>query len=323
MIPNARKTTAFPIALILCITTVALAQSQSFDVNPTEDTFTREQAPTLTFGGSGAFHIAGAAAQNAAGNMQGAADAFVRFDTAAAAAFFNEQFGRNSWNLISATLTLDEVGSPQNGIFSRGVGTFNIIYLANDNWSEGDGKPSSQAQATGNELGFDAGLALLSDLADANLGSFQNTGANGNIIFELNTAFEFALDVASGGIVTLYFSATDANTGATFHSVNRGNAGEIPVLTLVAEPLVDDMMDDGDMMPDDDMMNNNIPDDNEPDDGMAGDDDVMDDDMTGEPMPDDMQPMLCAPGMGMVFVTLSVCLLSLRLHSRRRRLLRK
>ncbi len=328
----------FGLIMSCVLTATGLAQSESFTLTPTQDGFTREQAPTINLGGGGAIHVAGSAALNVTDEAQGVADAFIMFNAADAVAFFNAQFGDLNWDLTGVTLTLNEVGAPNNGIFSRGVGTFDILYVANDDWSEGPGRPSTQVEAESNQLSFTSGRALLNELADANLGSASNSGMDSASTYELDVAFELAVDVANGGDITLYLVATDVNTGATFRSANRADEAEHPMLTLTAEALVDDLpgdMDDGmggdDMMMDDmgdGMMDDGMGDDDDGDDGAGDDmmDDPMDDqgdDMMDDPTPDPMMPIMCGPMMGMGLVTLSLGLASLKLSSQRRRRLRK
>lgn len=196
---------------------VVPAQASGIALAPTQDTFGRAAEPGLTYGGAGGLSVSGPAAVNAAGEANGVFATWLMFDAAAAAAQFDAEFGAGNWSLASATLTVNEVGAPNNPIFNRGVGAFEVRYLADDDWAEGTGSANSPGTATGNQIGYGYGISLLGN-DDESLGTFTNLGTTGLRSLGLATTAGFGDDVLSGGLVSLYFTHVDDAVGFTFNS---------------------------------------------------------------------------------------------------------
>ena len=202
---------------------------------PVEDTFSREQAPTDTFGTGGALHVSGAMAINANGVQRGLADSWMRFDTSAAVSQFDAAYGMGNWTLDSIVLSVRENAAPTSDVFTRGVGDFGVAWIANDNWAQGTGASSSPGTASGNEIGWTYGQSILSG-ADRSLGVFSNAGANTRQDFGLALDPDFVADLLAGGSATLRLSAASDLIGFTFNSANNGNASNRPALILTATP---------------------------------------------------------------------------------------
>jgi len=202
---------------------------------PDEDTFSREQLPTATYGTAGALHVSGATATNGSGVVQGVADSWLKFDTTLTIAQFDTTFGAGNWTLQSAVLSVREVATPPNAVFTRGVGDFGVSWIADDNWSQGSGAPAGPGTATGNQLGWAHGQSLLS-ASDRALGVFQNAGSNLRQDFSLALDVDFVADLLSGGPTTLRMAAASDGIGFTVNSANNGNVNNRPRLVLTAIP---------------------------------------------------------------------------------------
>jgi hypothetical protein len=117
-------------------------QTTNFAVTPAADAFVRSLAPGDNFGAAGALSVSGSAALNGSGQQNGLFDSLIRFDTADLAASMNNAFGSNGWVVTGAALSASEVAAPNNPIFNRGVGAFEIWWIGSDNWVEGSGTPN-------------------------------------------------------------------------------------------------------------------------------------------------------------------------------------
>lgn len=222
---------AKPLAAAALAAAVAIpAQASTIALTPTQDTFGRADAPDLTYGGAGGLSVSGPSATNAAGEANGVFATWLMFDAADAVGQFDAAYGAGNWTLAAATLTVREVGSPNNAIFNRGIGDFEVRYMASDDWSEGPGGTSSPGTATGNQIGYDYGISILG-AGDEALGTFTSTGASGFLDLGLATTAGFAGDVTTGGLVSLHLSHVDDAVGFTFNSIGTPFA---PQLTLEA-----------------------------------------------------------------------------------------
>lgn len=200
---------------------LSLSAQVTASSTPVADTFVRSAAPTQNFGSMGALSVSGTIATNAAGVQQGAFDSFLRFDISTAATTFNTSFGVGNWTITSANLKLTEVGAPANSIFNRGVGSFEVQWIANDSWSE------SGIVWTNTPGVLSAG--------QASLGTFSNAGADGLRTFSLGLPSSVLNDLLAGGLVGLYMTATSNSTvGFTFNSRNFGTSSAWRSLELTA-----------------------------------------------------------------------------------------
>ena len=202
---------------------------------PVADAFVRSADPAGNYGGAGALEVSGLIATNASGVQQGQFDSFMRFDVSSEVAMFNSNFGTGNWAISSATLKLTEVGAPGNAVFNRGVGQFQVQWVANDPWIEGTGNPGA---TTTNGIVWNDEATVLAD-SQSLLGTYSNAGANGLRTLTLGTPSAFINDISAGGLVSFYLSPTTNSTvGFNFNSRSFGTASAQPflVLTAVAVP---------------------------------------------------------------------------------------
>ena len=198
---------------------------------PVADAFVRSADPAGNYGGAGALEVSGFIATNASGVQQGQFDSFMRFDVSSEVATFNSNFGTGNWAISSAALKLTEVGAPGNAVFNRGVGQFQVQWIANDSWLEGTGNPGA---TTTNGIVFNDEASVLSG-GQSLLGTFSNAGANGLRNLSLGTPSAFINDITAGGLVSFYLDPTTNSTvGFNFNSRSLGTASSQPFLVLTA-----------------------------------------------------------------------------------------
>lgn len=222
--------------LLLTVSFLALASASRgawFTNSVSVDSFVRTAAPTSNYGGAGALSVSGASAVNGSGVMNGAFDSFIRFNTAAAVANFNSLFGTNNWVVNGAKLRVTELDAPNNALFNRGVGAFEIRWIANDNWTEGTGNPNAPT-TTG--ITYNDEPVLLNIATDVSLGTFTNAGVDGALTFSLAVPAGFVNDVSAGGEVGLYLTAIDPGIGFTFDSRSFGTVSARPFLEISTLP---------------------------------------------------------------------------------------
>ena len=155
----------------------------------------------------------------------------MRFDVSGEVAAFNSNLGTGNWAISSATLKLTEVGAPGNTVFNRGVGQFQVNWLANDSWVEGTGNPGA---TTTDGIVWNDELSVLGG-GQTTLGTFTNGGANGLRTLSLATPSAFINDITAGRLVSFYLNPTANSTvGFTFNSRSFGTASAQPFLVLTA-----------------------------------------------------------------------------------------
>lgn len=223
------------LVLIFCAVTLACAVAQGgvYTNSASADTFVRANAPTSNYGGSGADSVSGAGATNAAGVANGAFDTFIRFNTFPMVTNFNALYGSNSWAITGATLQVMEQAAPNNALFNRGIGAFEIRWIANDNWVEGTGSPTGPT-TTG--LVYTNEPALLNAATDVTLGAYTNAGVDTVQTFSLSLPGAFVDDMEAGGEVGFFITAADPNIGFTFGSRTFNQAVGRPYLIVSALP---------------------------------------------------------------------------------------
>ncbi len=202
---------------------------------PTDDAFVSEAAPTLNYGVAGGLSVAGPGAVNGQGDPQGRFDSILKFDVAEAVATFDSAYGAGNWEIDSVDLEVGEQGAPNNPIFNRGVGEFELFWLDDDSWIEGPGRPNNPPEGSGNEITWNLLQTMLGAANTASLGIFANEGTDGGRDYELGVAESFVNDLISGGLVSLYAAPVSDTMGFTFNSVNN-TWGEPPQLVITAVP---------------------------------------------------------------------------------------
>jgi hypothetical protein len=220
----------------MLLSLVAVAGSMRgavFTNDASADAFVRGAAPTLNYGGAGALSVSGPNATNAMGATNGVFDGFIRFDTGAMVTNFNLRFGTSNWFITSATLRVSEQGAPNNALFNRGVGAFEIRWMANTNWTEGTGVPNTP---TSDGVIYNDEPSLLNGGTDIGLGTFTNTGVNGSLSFTLALPAPFVGAMKAGGEVGFFLTALNSETGFTFNSRNFSTIPARPFLDISAVP---------------------------------------------------------------------------------------
>lgn len=212
-----------------CLALTARSHAALFTNSVSIDAFVRSNAPTVNYGGAGSLTISGATATNGLGAINGIADSFIRFDTAALMASLNSQYGPGSWLINGVTLRVVEVGAPSNNIFTRGKGAFSAFWISNDDWIEGSGMPMTP---TADGITYTNESTLLTNTAS--LGTFTNAAANSTNFYSLLLPPPFLDDISAGGEVGLYFTAASPEIGFTFDSQNFNTASQRPVLIISA-----------------------------------------------------------------------------------------
>ena len=197
------------------------------------DSFVRAAAPGFNYGAAGALSVSGPNAVNGSGVANGVFDSLIRFNTAALVTNFNSIFGTDNWAINGAKLRVTELGAPANPLFNRGTGSFEIRWIANDDWVEGTGTPNAP---TNNGIAYNTEPALLDGATDASLGTFTNAGVDGTLSFSLALPLRFLNDVRAGGEVGLYLTAIDPATGFTVDSRSFGTTSARPFLEISAIP---------------------------------------------------------------------------------------
>lgn len=215
-------------ACLFSLTALCFSQStqagiiETIQIEPTEDTFSRINEPTATYGQAGALHVAGSQTLSTNGQPEGESDTWIKFNTSAAVQQFDMTFGAGNWAIDSVTLNLLEALAPaQHPFFGRGTGDFAVNWITNDDWSEGFGAPGgggSPGTASGNQIGWTYGQSILS-AGDRSLGTFQNAGTDTLQSFSLSLDADFIADItAPGPDLTLRLTAASDLIGFTFRA---------------------------------------------------------------------------------------------------------
>src|SRR5262249_23507876 len=110
-------------------------------LSPGADSFIRSEAPASNYGAAGALSVSGAAAVNGSGIQNGSFDSLMRFSTTDALLALDAAFACHDWVITRVTLFLTEMAAPDNAIFNRGIGAFEVRWQAADGWIEGTGRP--------------------------------------------------------------------------------------------------------------------------------------------------------------------------------------
>jgi len=202
--------------LVILVSAKACAQTTNVSVNPEADAFIREAAPANNYGRAGSLSVAGVSATNGFGLLGGRADSLVRFRLNEVAASLDTAFGNHEWFITSAALRLYETGAPNNALFNRGVGAFEVRWLASgDDWQEGTGSPNVP---TMDGVSFQDLPSLLNPGRDLSLGALTNSGVDGAFTVNLALASAFVEDLRSGRPTTLHFTPASNSIGFTFLS---------------------------------------------------------------------------------------------------------
>jgi hypothetical protein len=221
------------LGILIMVVSAESVFAQYFSDVPDADAFVSAATPSLNYGMADDLSVSGSNAVNGVGVNNGAYDTFIRFNTAALNLSFNSRYGSNNWVITHAVLELTEEAAPMNPIFNRGVGTFQVRWIANTNWDEGTGTPGTP---TTDGISYSSKDGLLDSNADEVLGTYTNPGANQTLFFYLTMPPGFVNAVKAGGEVGLYLTATSPNIGFTFYSKEFVTNADWPFLVIAAIP---------------------------------------------------------------------------------------
>jgi hypothetical protein len=218
-------------AFLIFSTQLSFSQAATVTVSPEADAFVRAANPFANYGGAGAIAVSGPTAVNGSNQPNGAFDSLVRFPMSNVVAALDSTLATHDWLILRATLKLTEMGAPPSPIFNRGIGAFDVRWLASDSWVEGTGIPIAP---TTNGVAWNDIPSLFSPATDLSLGQFTNSGGDARLSFVLSLKEPFLSDIRSGGPVTLYFTAISPQIGFTADSRSFVLSNDFPVLEIVA-----------------------------------------------------------------------------------------
>jgi len=207
------------------------AQAATAFAVPDNDSFVRSAAPTSNYGIAGALSVSGASATNDVGQQNGLFDSLMRFPLTNVIAFLDDSFGEQDWVVTKVRLILNESANPDNSLFNRGSGAFEVFWLSSNNWIEGTGKPN---MPTTDGVAWQDLPNILNSNLDTSLGVFTNAGVDGLEFFTLALTDKFISDIRGGGEVALRLTAASPQIGFTFNSRNFGNTNAQPMLEVTA-----------------------------------------------------------------------------------------
>ena len=112
--------------LILFVARGVTAQEMTVTLVPDADSFVRSLAAANNYGAGGTLSVSGASAMNGSGVQNGSFDTLMRFPTTNVVSSLDARFGSGGWIMTRARLVLTEMAAPDNAIFNRGVGAFEV-----------------------------------------------------------------------------------------------------------------------------------------------------------------------------------------------------
>ncbi|HVM47875.1 MAG TPA: hypothetical protein VMU04_07600 [Candidatus Acidoferrum sp.] len=204
-------------------------QDTNVAVTPDADSFVRSLAPDDNYGAAGALSVSGSAATNSMGQQNGLFDTLVRFPMWDLAASLNATFGSNGWVVTGLALNLTENATPNNAIFNRGIGAFEVRWIASNGWIEGSGNPR---QPTDDGVTYQDLGSILNPAVDASLGYFTNSGVSELESFPLPLASALVSNILAGADLSLYLTAASPAVGFTFNSRDFSDPGAWPSLAM-------------------------------------------------------------------------------------------
>ena len=210
------------LALAICLPSYAADVA----VSPSADTFVDSAEAISNYGGAGQLAVSDA------GRPQGEFQSLMRFDLSAAKSSFDTTFGAGNWKLDSATLRLS-TASTSNPLFNASTpGTFQVSWMQNDSWVEGEGTPMSPTL-----VGITyATLPTFISPQDQGLGTFAFPGGtSGTANYALNVTPGVSGDLGAGDSLSLrLFAEPGATIAYNFSSRTFQGPANRPLLTLTA-----------------------------------------------------------------------------------------
>jgi len=229
--------------LALLLAGLAPGQTAVVSVSPDADAFVWSLAPDSNYGDAGALSVSGSTAVNNLGQQEGLFDSLMRFPSSNVVASLNYTLGTADWIVTSIRLIVNEDAEPDNAIFNRGVGAFQVFWLAADTWTEGTGTPRAP---TTDGVTWDDLSSIVNSNLDISLGEFTNAGVDGPLSLPLALTGTLLTQLTQGAEVGLHLTAASPEIGFTFYSRNFGNTNDQPELEITAavnpEPQIDRIM---------------------------------------------------------------------------------
>jgi hypothetical protein len=223
---------SFLAGFLLTTLSFSAASALTVDTNPDADAFVRSLDATHNYGAAGADSVSGSAALNGSGQQMGLLDSVLRFSLGGTISQFNSTFGVGGWTITGISLQLTEQAAPNNSIFNRGQGQFEIRWLNSDSLTEGTGTPMAP---TTDGIVYNDESSILNPGSDLSLGTFANAQMNTRQTFALpTTSSAFLADIQNGGEVELFLTAASNSIGFTFNSKDFTTASARPVLEVTA-----------------------------------------------------------------------------------------
>ncbi len=203
---------------------------------PTADSFVREQAPTLNYGGAGLLCAGGPDSVNAGGQQNGRFESVMQFDASEATGSFDSAYEPGRWVISRMELRLFENGEPGNSLFPRGVGQFSVKWMSADGWTQGNGTPMVPMPASGTVICWSLLQTLLAGGTEETLGTLVSTGTDEPMVYPLPFQTSLESELNAGGVASLHIVPITPTIGFSVHSTNYFDSSKKPVIYLVAVP---------------------------------------------------------------------------------------
>jgi len=224
------------IAALVATAVTCGAAPVTVQIEPAADAVVASLFPDDNYGAGGAVAAGGPAAPNGYGDP-GILDSFMRFDTAGLVTQMDALYGAANWHIESATLRLNEQARPNNSLYNRGQGDFEIRWIADDGWEEGTGKPRNP---TADGVTFSTESLYLDPLTDVSLGTFANYGPGHpddfiDLFCDLGLLTAFVDDILAGGDVSLFLTAATDDVGMQAAAGENKDTTARPYLELAID----------------------------------------------------------------------------------------
>lgn len=202
----------------------------------------------------GAVGVQGASSINNINSSSLAANATFKYGVGSTVDSLNATYGAGNWTVANVKLTLQYTLYANNSRFNAGAGTFDIYWVANDTWTQGNVNPA-YATSAGSLAGWSGGQSLLASetynwttpgytgtYADLNTSAWttDKTGIRQTTIsYDLAADSTFVNDITSASAasdpnVSLYLMATSDKMGMTIFT---GGGSVLPTLTFDVVPV--------------------------------------------------------------------------------------
>jgi len=186
------------------------------------------------------FGAAGMLAIAPGSSVKGEFQSLVKFPLTNALSLFNATFGPGRWFITNITLDFAsnygvQGAQPNNAMFNViSGGEFIVEWLANDQWVEGTGTPSSP---TTDGVAYNSLPTLLAAGREPLCtNTYAPPGNNVHVTWPLPLTTNVLGDIAAGGEVTLRFYAADDRVNYLFNSYTYGRGNE-PLIHVTATAL--------------------------------------------------------------------------------------